>query len=348
MIAAGYATLERRFAGIARDFRALRQSAEAAVAPKRSALTYAAEMGYALDDWQRFVLTAPHRRKVCLVSRQGGKGLVGTLTAITKAIEDPGSKIVILTPTEDQSKRLLSRIKEDYARLATAPRVITDTAKEWRLINGSRALAMPGSETSVRGIDAVDLVITDESAFVPDELHAAVRPMLATTNGEELDLSTANGKRGFFYRAYLRATTPPIPGHMLAVRVTADQIPRITPEFLANEREEMGQFLYDQEYNVMFLDDVTQLFATEHIHAALVDGPGPLPLPMFADAFPPVEGAARCGNRPRRRPSPRASTSSASTWGRPTTGPPGRSPSGRNAGATRPPTTSATSTASAT
>jgi hypothetical protein len=281
MIAAGYAALERRFAGISRDFRAIRQSAEATAAPKRSALDYAAEMGYALDDWQRLVLLSRHRRKLCLVARQGGKGLVGTLTAITKAIEDPGSKIVILTPTEDQSKRLLTRIKEDYARLSSAPRVITDTAKEWRLINGSRALAMPGSETSVRGIDAVDLLVTDESAFVPDELHAAVRPMMATTNGEELDLSTANGKRGFFYRSYVRATTPPIPAHMLAIRITADQIPRISPEFLAGELEEMGQFLYDQEYNVVFQDDVTQLFSSEHVEAALVDGAGPLALPMF-------------------------------------------------------------------
>jgi hypothetical protein len=281
MIATGYATLERRFAGIARDFRAIRQSAESAQAPRRSALDLAPEMGFALDPYQRLVLASPHRRKICLVSRQGGKGVVGTLTVAEKMIGDPGSKTIILTPTEEQSKRLLSRIKEGYARLSNAPRVITDTAKEFHLINGSRAYAMPGSETSVRGIEAVHLLIVDEAAFVPDPLYAAVRPFMATTDGAELDLSTAHGRRGWFYGAYVRATTPPVPGHLFAIRVTAPEIPRISPEFLANERSELGDFVYCQEYMVEFVDDEMQLYATDLVEAALSRDVLPLALPVF-------------------------------------------------------------------
>jgi hypothetical protein len=264
-----YRQLDPHIAGIRRDIRDYQQRRLIPqVAARRTALDLAAEMAFHLDDWQRRVVQSRHRRKLCLVSRQGGKGVVGTLAAAEKMIGDPGSKIVILTPTEEQSKRLLSRIKEGYARLSGVPRVIVDTAKEFHLLNGSRAYAMPGSETSVRGIAGVHLLIVDEAAFVPDPLYATVRPFLATTNGEELDLSTPHGKRGFFYRAMMRAMDATPPPHMFYVRVTGPEIPRISPEFLANERAELGDFVYRQEYLCEFLDDETQVFASDLIAAA--------------------------------------------------------------------------------
>lgn len=264
-----YRQLDPYLAGIRRDLRDYEQRRNAPKkAGRRTAVQLAAEMGIQLDQWQRIALASSRPRKLLLVSRQGGKGVVGTLTALEKMIGDDGSKTIILTPTEDQSKRLLTRIKEGYAKLSDVPRPITSTAREFHLLNGSSVYAMPGSETSVRGIDAVHLLIVDEAAFVPDSLYAVVRPMLATTNGEELDLSTPNGKRGFFYNAYTRATTQPIPSHMYADRVTGPEIPRITAQFLANERSELGDFMYQQEYLCIFLDSETQLFSSELIAAA--------------------------------------------------------------------------------
>jgi hypothetical protein len=276
------AALGSQIAALHRDIQALAEDIAPApdVRESRTAIDLAAEMGIALDDWQVRVLTSDKRRRICLVSRQGGKGVVGTLDAIQRMLRRP-SKGVILTPTEDQSKRLLSRVKEAYARLSDVPRPILDVAKEFHLLNGSRLIAMPGSETSIRGIEAVDFLLVDEAAFVPDELYAVVRPFMATTNGAELDLSTAHGKRGFFYHSYLRATTPPTPSHMFAIKVTADDIPRISPEFLANELSELGQFVYDQEYNVVFLDDETQVFSSDLIAAAKSSEVKPLGLRRF-------------------------------------------------------------------
>lgn len=264
-----YRQLDAPIAALRRDLRDCREHLHAPKrSVRRSALDLAAEMGIALDPWQRIALASTRRRKLLLVSRQGGKGLVDSLAAIEKLIGDPGSKIVILTPTEEQSKRLLSRIRDAYARLPSAPRVITETAKEVHLLNGSRAYAMPGSETSVRGVDAVHLLLVDEAAFVPDELYAAVRPFLATTNGEEIDTSTPFGKQGWFWRAWVRATTPPIPKHMYADRVTAEMIPRISPEFLANERSELGDLVFRREYGCEWLDSENQVFASELIAMA--------------------------------------------------------------------------------
>jgi hypothetical protein len=47
------------------------------------------------------------------------------------------------------------------------------------LANGSRILSLPGSERTVRGYAAADLVVIDEATRVDDELISAVRPMLA-------------------------------------------------------------------------------------------------------------------------------------------------------------------------
>lgn len=277
-----YRQLDPFIAAMRRDIRDYQQRrAEPKAAARRSAAELAGEMGVALDAWQRRVLASKHRRRICLVTRQGGKGTVGSLTAVEKMVNDPGSKIVILAPTEDQSKRLLARIKEAYARLGTAPRIIADVGTEFRLLNGSRVLAMPGSERSVRGIDAVDLLIVDEAALVQDELYAAVRPMLATTNGEELDLSTPHGKRGWFYRAYELADAAAPPPHMFRIKVTAPEIPRISAEFLANERSELGDFVYRQEYLCAFVDDETQLYPTDLVMAALSPGASGFGLPVL-------------------------------------------------------------------
>jgi hypothetical protein len=232
-----------------------------------SPLDIADDVGIVLDDWQKRGLLATERRRIFLVSRQGGKGIVAAIDALVEMIAFPGSKVVILTPTEEQSKRLMARVRETFARLSVAPRIVTDTSLELSLLNGSRCLGMPGSEVSVRGIDAVHKLIVDEAGFVPDPLYAAVRPFLATTNGRESDYSTPKGKRGWFYRAVMQATGLHKPKHFYFDKVTGPEIPRIHPDFLANELAEMGQYYYDQEYLCEFLDDQSQAFPTELILA---------------------------------------------------------------------------------
>ncbi len=72
-------------------------------------------------------------------------------------------------------------------------------------------------------------MILDEASRIEDQLLAAVRPMLATSNGELIALTTPAGKRGFFFEAWTGD------GDWERTKITADQCPRITPEFLAQE-----------------------------------------------------------------------------------------------------------------
>ena len=54
----------------------------------------------------------------------------------------------------------------------------------------------------MRGYAAADLVIIDEAARVEDDLISAFRPMLATSNGRLIALTTPAGKRGWFFDAW--------------------------------------------------------------------------------------------------------------------------------------------------
>jgi len=54
----------------------------------------------------------------------------------------------------------------------------SDSVLKLEMANGSRILALPGTEKTIRGLAGAALVIIDEAARVDDELLAAVRPML--------------------------------------------------------------------------------------------------------------------------------------------------------------------------
>jgi hypothetical protein len=276
-VIAGYATLERQAAAMQRDIRALRQSAEIARKPKQTALDIAATVGIALDPWQRQTLTTDRHDILMLVTRQGGKGEVATLLALDKVLNDPGSTTVVVSRAGRQARRLLRRIKRRYRQLDGVPPTITDSAFAFELRNGSEILALPGSEETIRGVEAVDLLIVDEAALVPDELFGAVYPMLATTDGRCVAMSTPRGKRGWFWHEYAHGGDA-----WHRAKVTCWEIPRIKRAWLERTRDRIGVWMFSQEFECEFLDAEDQLFATEHIAAALVDGPGGFGLPMFA------------------------------------------------------------------
>ena len=109
----------------------------------------------------------------------------------------------------------------------------------------------------------MSLLVIDEAARVDDSLYRAVRPMLAVSRGRLIALSTPYGQRGWFYEAWESKE------EWERVRVTADECPRITPEFLAAERREMGERWFRQEYLCSFETTQDAVFSPEDIEAAM-------------------------------------------------------------------------------
>jgi hypothetical protein len=69
----------------------------------------------------------------------------------------------------------------------------------------------------------------DEAARVPDELLAAIRPILATTNGRFFALSTPSGKRDWWHEAWTQGDG------WERISVKGSECPRITDSPLTPE-----------------------------------------------------------------------------------------------------------------
>lgn len=263
MTAATLARVERDIAGLATRL--------APPAARLSALDVARRAGIEPDDWQRDVLTSTAARIILLCSRQSGKSTTTAVLATRQAVGAPDSLTLLLAPALRQSQELFRKVKGVYAALGPTVPAVVENALSLELANGSRIVCLPGKEATVRGFSAPDLVIEDESARVPDELHHAIRPMLAVSEGRLVLLSSPFGRRGHFYETWERGGP-----EWLRVRVTAHDCPRISPEWLAQERAAIGGWWWDQEYGCEFKDAIDSVFRGDDIAAAATTDIEPL------------------------------------------------------------------------
>ena len=79
-------------------------------------------------------------------------------------------------------------------------------------------------------------------------------------------LSTPFGKRGFFWKAWSEGGN-----EWERFEVPASACPRISAEFLADERRALGEFIWSQEYDLKFLDPESAVIGTDLIEAAMSD-----------------------------------------------------------------------------
>ena len=141
----------------------------------------------------------------------------------------------------------------------------TETKLTLELENGSRIVSLPGRENTIRGFSAVRLLAVDEAARVPDELYCSVRPMLAVSGGRLIALSTPFGTRGWWYEAWRSADS------WERFEVPAAECPRIPAAFLAEERRNLGEWWFAQEYECRFLDAETAAFRSEDVEQAFAE-----------------------------------------------------------------------------
>ena len=226
--------------------------------------------GLAPDPWQEGVLCSGANRLLLLASRQSGKSSVSAALGLRTALLRPRSPVLLLSPSQRQSGELFRKVLDLFGALGRPVGVTAESALRIEFANGSRVVSLPGDEKNVRCFSGVAMLIIDEAARVQDPLYYAVRPMLAVSRGRLVALSTPFGKRGWFHDEWHGT------GEWERVRITADQCPRIRPEFLAEERQALGERYFRQEYMTSFEDVIDAVFSWEDIQAAMSDEVQPL------------------------------------------------------------------------
>ena len=201
----------------------------------------AAPVGLKLYPWQRDLLRSTALRVLLCCARQTGKSTTAALIAIVTAIIQAGALVLLVSPSQRQSGELFRTVMRYLREVPDAPEIRAESALRVELANGARIVALPGDERTIRGYAGAALIVLDEAARVEDELLAAIRPMLATSQGRLIALSTPFGKRGFFYEAWHGGES------WHRVRVPASECPRITKEFLDEELRELGAQRFAEE-----------------------------------------------------------------------------------------------------
>ncbi len=228
-------------------------------------------LGFEPDAWQTKFLRSASRRVVLCCSRQSGKSSVAAILALHRALYHAGSLVLVVSPSIRQSGELFRKIVDHVTRLAVAPDLSEESRLSLKLANGSRVLSLPSSPETIRGFSAASLVIEDEAAFVPDETYLAIRPMLAVSRGRLVLMSTPFGRRGHFFNEWVNGGD-----QWERFSVTAAECPRISAEFLADERASLGEWRFRQEYEGAFVETDDQLFALEAVQAAISPDVEPL------------------------------------------------------------------------
>lgn len=221
------------------------------------------ELGFKPDAWQSDVLDSNTKKILLNCSRQSGKSCVSSILALHTAIFHPGSLVLMVSPSLRQSSELFRKFLGYLEILEPMPAKSEDTKLSLKLNNCSRVVSLPGTEGTIRGYSAVNLLIVDEAARVQDDLYYAVRPMLAVSQGRLLALSTPFGKRGWWHDEWTNGEG------WQRHTIKAVDCPRISVSFLASEKRSMPLAWYQAEYECAFTESVDSVFTYDDIQAAL-------------------------------------------------------------------------------
>lgn len=240
----------------------------------------AQSLGVTLDDWQRQLLLSTARRVVVRAPRQVGKSMTASILALFVAVTVDEGLVLVVSPAERQAKELVRVVRGLAARLglmtterehSIAPSAVSMTKVEFP--NGSRVLSVPGSsEATIRGFSAPSLIIVDEASRVSEPTFGAIRPMMvAAPLSRLLLLSSPWVKSGLFYDAAHDQT-----GVWERHRVTLDECPRLSRDFIDEERRTLPHWVFSREYLGEFSDDQTTIFSAELIASAMDESLEPL------------------------------------------------------------------------
>jgi Terminase large subunit, T4likevirus-type, N-terminal len=228
-------------------------------------------LGLTPDDPQCEVLRSTAKRGILNCTRQWGKSTVAAAKALHRAFTTPKCLVLVASPGERQSAEWMRKAGDMLERTGAPRRGDGDNSISLLLPNRSRIVGLPGTEATVRGFSAVSMLLIDEASRVEEPMYKALRPMLAVGDGDMWLMSTPNGKKGFFYDSWEHGGD-----RWMRVRVTAPECPRISKEFLEEQRSTMGDAWFRQEHLCEFVDGTVGVFEREVVERAIRDDIEPL------------------------------------------------------------------------
>jgi hypothetical protein len=194
--------------------------------------------------WQETFLRAEKGASIAvLTARQVGKTTVAACGMAHCAIFMPGSLSVIACPTQNQSAEALRKVRDMV--LKAGAQLTTDNVYKLELTNGSRILALPGTEDTIRGLTVDAWIVADEAARLDPAIMAALHPMRTQRpNARFAILSTARSRTDPFWSVW--ANDDP---SWIRINATLDAAPGlIAAEVVERAKQQLSADDFKREY----------------------------------------------------------------------------------------------------
>jgi hypothetical protein len=249
--------------------------------------------------WQETFLRSPQGASIlALTARQVGKATTAAWGIAHSMLFTTGSLSVIACPAHRQSAEAVRRVREVLIKAGAALEINNVYGLE--LENGSRVLALPGSDDSIRGLTVDGWIVADEAARLPNDLIAALRPMRARRPQARFAmLSTAWSRTDPFWTAWASDEQS-----WIRLKATADADTTLfSAEFLEQERRALGEDVFKREYLGIPMGGQASPFSWElyeratQIHVPLVP-PGPAFGPPLRSGRCPLRTPSKVSNQP--------------------------------------------------
>jgi Terminase large subunit, T4likevirus-type, N-terminal len=200
-------------------------------------------LGIEPAEWQQQFLRAPRGAQIIvLTARQVGK-TTAAAWAIAHAMLFATAKLnVIACPSQHQSAEAVRRVKAILVEVGA--KLKTDNVYALELDNGTRVLALPGSDDSIRGLTVDGWIVADEAARLRESMIAALRPMrMRWPQARFAMLSTAWSRTDPFWTVWDNGDPS-----WIRLKATADVCGFYSAAQLEQERKALGEAAFNREF----------------------------------------------------------------------------------------------------
>ena len=245
------------------------------------------------DKWQQEILDYKGDIILCKGRRVGGTEIFAVKGSI-RMVDQPGVKIVFISLTEDQAKLIISVAHEYLTRHhkgLIAKGKDKPTLRQLTLKNGSSMKVRPVGNTgnAVRGFDG-DILGVDEAPWQPQMMWKAARPIISTNDGEIWMWGTPADDSGYFYEQFDKAHNKKDPNARFKVWYkNTEEVLEERPvcaswtqkqqdglrRILAEEKKDMTDEEYGNEYLGLFLSELNRFFDDDWIEKVCTEEKNP-------------------------------------------------------------------------
>ncbi|MBS1705946.1 MAG: hypothetical protein JST40_08735 [Armatimonadetes bacterium] len=230
-------------------------------------LSSIADVWHPHEGQREFLLRTEHV-KVLACGRRWGKSEACAIAILHRLLgQERIEKILLIAPTLIQSQIIFERILELLPDITEEKPIVKRGPYPSIQLFGNVLRSRSGViQRNLRGLGAT-LIVVDEAAFVPESVITDVAlPMLATTNGDLILISTPHG-RNHFWKFFMMGQSEG--GKIWSKTAPSSENPNVTRAFLDNQKELVSERVFLVEYEASFLEDSTQVFPDESVTAAI-------------------------------------------------------------------------------